>query len=224
MKSHVVPICLIFFFLSLHVQEIGEKNPPERIVVVEQGDTVVMDWAIFINGHIVDASVEMMARNVGAFCKETKYRPAVVTVGKRGENALFPNAVEREILGMRVGEQKLIEVYPPDAYGYWDEQKVIKVSEEEYFKRTGCVQGHSLPFDGYAYLDLNHWLSVNATTETVSRSAVEGDVHVGALVMYQGGCCVVLEVRGDEVVLDVDPYVFMFKIRVIYIEEAVQKI
>jgi peptidylprolyl isomerase len=204
---------------------------------VGAGDTVVINYIISINGVIVETSLEDIAQRANIFDAERTYEPLVIIIGGTPEEgAVAPKAVERELLGMKVGDEKTIRLYPLEAYGYFDPDKVLPpMSLEEFIEETGYepVKGESYQVGNTVFhvyevtaehviLDFNHRFAVNATEEVVSRAEFEqsAEARVGNVVMYKGEYAIVIAVTETEVVLDVNPAVFEFKVEIIQIREA----
>jgi FKBP-type peptidyl-prolyl cis-trans isomerase 2 len=200
------------------------------------GDTVVMDYTTSLNGIIVDTSIETIAHQAGVYYKDRTYEPLVIIIGgKSGEDPIAPVAIERELLGMKVGEEKTIRLYPLDAYGYWDEEKVVPMPIDEFKAEFGIdpVQGESVQMGRYVVnifqvtedevmLDFNHRFAVNPNEEVVSKEEFEknAEARVGNLIMYQNQYAIVIEVTDTDVILDVNPSVFEFKIEIIQIKKS----
>lgn len=72
----------------------------ETVVFVESGDTVTLDYALAVDGNIVDSSFD-------------KNQPFVFIAGSGQAIKGFDNAV----LGMKVGEERTFSVQPEDGYG-----------------------------------------------------------------------------------------------------------
>lgn len=203
---------------------------------VGPGDTVVLDYTISLNGVIIDTSIEEVAQRANIFDEERTYEPMVIMIGgKPGESAVAPLAVEKALLGMKVGEEKVIQVYPMEAYGYWDPKKVVPMSKEEFITESGLdpVEGQTyqwgnLSFTIYqitedeVFLDFNHRFAVNPNKKVLSRAEFEqgAEAYVGNLVIHEGQYAIVIEVTDTEVVLDMNPSIFEFKIEIIQIKQA----
>jgi FKBP-type peptidyl-prolyl cis-trans isomerase 2 len=200
------------------------------------GDTVVLDYTTSLNGIIVDTSIESIAHQAGVFYKDRTYEPLVIVIGgKSGEDPTAPVAIERQLLGMKVGEEKTIRLYPMDAYGYWNEEKLVPMPIDEFKAEFGTdpVQGESVQIGNYVVnifqvteddvmLDFNHRFAVNPNKQVVSREEFEknAEARVGNLIMYQNQYAIVIEVTDTDVILDVNPSVFEFKIEIIQIKKA----
>lgn len=203
---------------------------------VGAGDTVVIDYTISINGVIVDTSIEEIAQKANIFDQEKTYEPLVIVIGgEPGGNAVAPLAVERQLLGMKVGEEKSIRLYPMDAYGYWDSRKKVETSLEEFVQETGLepVEGQTYQWGNLFFnilevtedtvvLDFNHRFAVNPTETAVPREEFEqgAEPYIGNQVMYKGQFAIVIEVTDTEVILDVNPALFEFKVEIIQIKKT----
>lgn len=200
------------------------------------GDTVVLDYTISLNGVIIDTSIEEVAQKANIFDEERTYEPLVIVIGgKAGESGVAPLAVEKAILGMKVGEETTVRVYPLDAYGYQDPQKRVRMSKEEFITETGLdpIEGQYYQWGNAFFtiyevtedeigLDFNHRFAVKPNRTVVSRAEFEqgAEAYVGNLVVYQGQYAIVIEVTDTDVVLDVNPALFEFKIEIIQIKQA----
>lgn len=200
------------------------------------GDTVALNYTTSLNGVIIDTSIEKIAHQANVFYQDRAYEPLIIIIGgKSGEDPVAPVAIERQLLGMKVGEEKTVRLYPIDAYGYWDERKLVPMPIEDFKAEFGIepTQGKSVQVGNYVVnifqvtdeeviLDFNHRFSVNPNKVTVSREEFEKDAEarVGNLVMYQGQYAIVIEVTDSEVILDVNPSVFEFKIEIVQIKKA----
>lgn len=203
---------------------------------VSAGDTVVLNYTISINGIIVDTSIEEIAQKANIFDQERTYEPLVIVIGgEPGGNSVAPLAVERKLLGMKVGEETTVRLYPLEAYGYWDERKKVEMSLEEFIQETGYepIQGQTYQWGNVSFhilevtedtvaLDFNHRFAVRPNKETISREEFEqgAEAYVGNQVMYKGEFAIVIEVTDTEVVLDVGPALFEFRIEIIQIKKS----
>ena len=83
---------------------------------VKRGSLVVMDYEVrLLSGKVVDSS-----QKAGA--------PARFVCGQ----GLFPKPVEEEIIGLKKGEKKVIEVHPKYTYGDYDPKKILLVAQERF--------------------------------------------------------------------------------------------
>ncbi|KYK31944.1 MAG: hypothetical protein AYK18_05625 [Theionarchaea archaeon DG-70] len=203
---------------------------------VGPGDTIVLNYTISINGVIVDTSIEDIAQKANIFDQDRTYEPLVIVIGgKSEEGTVAPPAVEEKLLGMKVGEEIVIRVYPHEAYGYWNPQKLVNMSIQEFTEETGLdpIVGQTYQLGNtfftiyqvtkeQVYLDFNHRFAVKPNEEVVPREEFEqsAEARVWNLVMYKGQYAIVIEVTDTEVILDVNPAVFEFKIEILQIKKA----
>ncbi|MBU7023306.1 MAG: FKBP-type peptidyl-prolyl cis-trans isomerase [Theionarchaea archaeon] len=200
------------------------------------GDTVVIDYVLSINGTIVDTSIEQIASKANIYDKDRTYGPLTIVIGGNpGQEAVAPPAVERALLGMKVGEEEILQMYPLDAYGYWKEENVVKMNRQEFETNSGIEPqvGETYQWgerrftvyqltDEFIWLDFNHRFAVIPNKVTIPREEFEenAEARVGNVVAYQGQYAVVMEVTDTEVVLDVNPAVFEFKVEIIGLKKA----
>ena len=205
--------------------------------IIGPGDTVVINYTISLNGVIIDTSIEEIAHRADIFDQERTYEPLVIMIGGTpGESAVAPYAVERELLGMRVGEKKTVRLYPYEAYGYFDQSKLLEMDKEEFIRDSGIenleegqtYQMGTLVFTIYEVtedmvkLDFNHRFAVIANEVVIPREEFEktAQVYVGNEVSYQGQRAIVIRFTDTEVILDVNPSVFEFVVEIIQIRKV----
>jgi len=88
----------------------------ENELKVKRGYLVVMDYEVrLLSGKTVDSS-----KKAGA--------PARFICGQ----GLFPKPVEEEIIGLKKGDKKTIEVHPKHTYGDYDPKKILLVAQERF--------------------------------------------------------------------------------------------
>lgn len=81
--------------------------------IIEIGDRVTLTF----EGKLEDGQI---------FLKNDK-NPLMIEVGK---NQIFP-ALERELVGMKIGETKTITLKPNDAFGDYDENLLLSIPREK---------------------------------------------------------------------------------------------
>ena len=85
--------------------------PSARLVMI--GDTVVVDYiGSFENGSVFDTNIESEARKAGIYNPLRKYEPFSFSVG----SGMVISGFDKGVLGMRVGENKIIVVPPEEGY------------------------------------------------------------------------------------------------------------
>jgi len=95
-----------------------KKAPP----VVKKGSLIYLDYVARTkeDGEIFDLTIEDVAKEEGVFKENARYEPILVAVG---HNWLL-EAIEEELVGMKVGESKRIEVPPERGAGPRDPKKI----------------------------------------------------------------------------------------------------
>lgn len=90
----------VFCFLALGFFLMGSAHAQER---VEKGKQVSLEYTLMIDGQEVETT-----------------KDAQPLVFEPGEQMLIPG-LEKELLGMKVGEEKTVRVFPEEAYGERDD-------------------------------------------------------------------------------------------------------
>ncbi len=151
------------------VTEIPEKEEIIDVDIVNRGDFVLID----VCGQVKDTgksfylTIEDVAKKEGVFREDGIYKPDLVIVG---ESFQLP-ALEDELIGMKVGETKTVEISPEKAYGPKDAKKIKFVSQKKFSKagvkpepgkrvRMGNQIGTVIKVaGGRVQIDLNHPLA-----------------------------------------------------------------
>ncbi len=146
-----------------------EKEEIVDVDLVNRGDFVFID----VLGRIKDTgksfylTMEDVAKKEGVFREDGIYEPDLVIVG---ESFQLP-VLEDELVGMRVGETKTVEIPPEKAYGPKDAKKIKFVTLKKFSKagvkpeagkrvRIGKQVGTVLKVaGGRVQIDLNHPLA-----------------------------------------------------------------
>lgn len=105
---------------------------------VQDGLVVSMEYTLTVDGEILDSS-----RDAGPLQFLT------------GHNNIIPG-LEREMMGMRVGESKNVVVLPADGYGEYDEDAFMEAPRSEFPKDMEIELGMEL---GIADEDGNHQMA-----------------------------------------------------------------
>ncbi|MFX0161869.1 MAG: FKBP-type peptidyl-prolyl cis-trans isomerase [Candidatus Hodarchaeota archaeon] len=151
------------------VTETPEKEEIVNVDIVNRGDFVFID----VIGRLKDTeksfylTIEDVAKKEGVFREDGIYKPDLVIVG---ESFQLP-ALEDELIGMRVGETKTVEIPSEKAYGPKDAKKIKFVSLKKFSKagvkpepgkrvRMGSQIGTVVKVaGGRVQIDLNHPLA-----------------------------------------------------------------
>jgi FKBP-type peptidyl-prolyl cis-trans isomerase 2 len=106
---------------------IGEPQKPPvntsntTVAVAKLGDTVAVDYTLRLaNGSIIDSSVLDDAKTGGIFDSRRDYQPLVFQI--KDNNGLI-KGFTAGVVGMKVGETKIVTVPPEQGYGVWDPTK-----------------------------------------------------------------------------------------------------
>lgn len=94
--------------------------------IVENGQVVSMEYTLKVDGEILDSSSEA--------------GPLQFLVG---HDNIIPG-LEKEMLGMKIGESKEVIVSPADGYGEFDESAFVDVSRSEFPEDMKIEQGIEL--------------------------------------------------------------------------------
>ncbi len=95
-------------------------------MVVDWGDLVVFDYALFINesGNLIlyDTTNETLGKTW--HLARTTYKPMSIIISKN--NGMIP-ALNFALIGMKEGEGKSYILSPEEAFGKWDENKTLSL-------------------------------------------------------------------------------------------------
>lgn len=126
-------IALILLAAVLVVMMYLSYNTGESVVKV--GDTVTMNYTgKFLDGEVFDTSDPEIANISGIYEPGRSYRPLEFTVG----SGMVIEGVDRGVLGMKVGESKILTIPPDMAYGEPDPARiqVIPLVDETPIEQT----------------------------------------------------------------------------------------
>jgi FKBP-type peptidyl-prolyl cis-trans isomerase 2 len=80
---------------------------------VKTGDNVSVDYTGSVNGKIFDTSIDSVAKENNLSVSNRTYKPIQFTVGK----GQFIKGFEEGIIGMKLGESKMLTIPPEKGYG-----------------------------------------------------------------------------------------------------------
>ena len=112
---------------------------------VEQGTLLYVDYVgrTKEDGVIFDLTIEEVAKEEGLYKEDGTYEPMLVCIGW---NWLL-TALEEELVGMKVGETKTIEVPPEKGAGPRDPKKIKLIAKTKLAKHgTRPVKGEEIKF------------------------------------------------------------------------------
>jgi FKBP-type peptidyl-prolyl cis-trans isomerase 2 len=112
---------------------------------VKQGTLLYVDYVgrIKQDGLIFDLTIEEIAKEEGLYKEDGTYEPMLVCIGW---NWLL-TALEEELVGMKVGESKTIEVPPEKGAGPVDPKKIKLIAKTKLAKHgTRPIKGEEIKF------------------------------------------------------------------------------
>jgi len=104
--------------------------PPEQQVTnttayAKAGDKVSVDYTLKLaDGSVLDTSLESVAKESGTFVISRKYQPLTFVTGP---NSGLISGFNNGVMGMKVGETKLVVIQPKDGYGETDPSKINSI-------------------------------------------------------------------------------------------------
>ena len=112
---------------------VGEKS----LVYIDYSATTKDDGVVF------DTTMEAVAKDSGIFRENDRYEPMLVAIGW---NWLL-GALEEELIGMKVGDFKTVEVPPEKGAGPKDPGKVKMIAKTKLAKhKTRPIKGEQITF------------------------------------------------------------------------------
>lgn len=119
----IVRILLLLFLLTAGcISERESEGVDQAELVLESGDFVTMDFTVTVKetGEVFATTYADVAQNPDVektemFIAPDNYEPLSFTIGA---GQIFP-ALERGMMGMKIGDTKTISLAPKDAYGEW---------------------------------------------------------------------------------------------------------
>ena len=101
--------------------------------VVEQGSLIYIDYVgrTKDDGKVFDLTLEDVAKEEGLYKEDGYYEPMLVAVGWNW----MLQAIEEELVGMKVGESKTIEVPPEKGAGARDHSKIKQIAQTKLRKQ-----------------------------------------------------------------------------------------
>ncbi len=147
----------------------------QRSDVVEKGDLVKINYTIKVLEEggkevVYDTTLEEVAKQAGIYREDRRYGPVWVIAGV----GKLIDALDKAIVGSRVGEKKVVIAKPEEAFGVYDKSKVVVVSRKrlrEYLggnkpirvgmevEINGNVGKVTKVTDRFVYIDFNHPLA-----------------------------------------------------------------
>lgn len=126
MKRTAILLCILFAIISNGC--IG-NDPNLSQQVVKSGDYITVDYTgRLADGTVFDTSVEEVAIESQVYTPQREYKPLGFVAGAGMMISGFDNAV----IGMAVGEEKVVTIPPEDAYGPCYAELVIDVPQDDF--------------------------------------------------------------------------------------------
>jgi len=121
------------------------KSAAEGETVVGEKSLVYIDYSATTkdDGVVFDTTMPGVAKDSGIFKENDRYEPMLVAIGR---NWLL-GALEEELVGMKVGDSKTVEVPPEKGAGERDPSKVKMIAKTKLAKhKTRPVKGEQITF------------------------------------------------------------------------------
>ncbi|TFG13088.1 peptidylprolyl isomerase [Candidatus Thorarchaeota archaeon] len=138
-----------FYFASgidMADKKSGKKKTSKKSEnVVKENSLVYVDYVgrTKEDGEVFDLTLEDVAKEEGVYKEDDRYEPMLVAVGW---NWLL-KAIEDELVGMKVGEKKTVEVPPEKGAGPRDPKKVKKIAIAKLAKQgIQPIKGEKITF------------------------------------------------------------------------------
>jgi peptidylprolyl isomerase len=114
---------------------------------VKPGDKVHVDYTgKFENGTVFDTSREDIAKQAGTYVEGRKYVPLTFVAG----SGQVIQGFDRGVIGMKVGDEKTLTIPPEEAYGKYDEARIMVIPIGE----LNLTNQSKLPEAGQTYQDM----------------------------------------------------------------------
>jgi len=152
----------------------AKKAAPNVETVVKEMSMVYLDFTASTKdtGTIFDTTHLEVAKEEGLFRENDRYEPALVVVGW---NWLLA-AVEEELVGMKIGDSKTIEVPPEKGAGVRDPTKVKKIAKVKLAKQGAKgYKGEEIKFGnerGVVTTDLGRTVRVDFNSPFAGKTLV----------------------------------------------------
>ncbi|MFX1533603.1 MAG: peptidylprolyl isomerase [Promethearchaeota archaeon] len=152
----------------------SEESKKTSEETINEGDYVLVDYIGKYEDEsgkkrIFEVTIEEEAKTAGVWQKDIIYQPELAIIGKPG---FLVKGLENALLGMKIGEQKIIEVDPEDGFGKREAgnleripvQKLRKMQVEKIqpgarVRIKGKIGHITTVSQGKALIDFNHPLA-----------------------------------------------------------------
>jgi len=127
-------LILIVFIILLSVYFI--KN----YLGIGEGDKVKVDYSLYVEDKLFQTTLIEDAKLAEVYDEKITYKPFEFVIGTNSVLKKFEDTIRK----MNVGEEKTIELLPSEAYGEFDEKKVIKgLRKEVIINKTSFIDLNS---------------------------------------------------------------------------------
>ena len=124
---------LVMFLFGIFLFGCLQPEPPVEEPTAYYGDTAFVDYILWIDGDIVDTSLEEVARENEIYTPFRDYAPLEVKIILGEENPYIDGFV-KAIVGMKENETITVDIPPGEAYGEYDEG--LSYSRERYYNKS----------------------------------------------------------------------------------------
>jgi len=97
---------------------------------IAKGDMIKLDYTgrTKDDGIIFDTTIESIAKKEGIYDEKVIYKPFTLIIGKKW----LPEGLEEQLIGMKEGEKKIIEVEAKKGFGLRDRSKIRLIQRREF--------------------------------------------------------------------------------------------
>lgn len=168
---------LVMFLFGIFLFGCLGPEPPVEEPIAYYGDTAFVDYILWIDGEIVDTSLEEVARDKDIYTPFRDYAPLEVKIILGEENPYIDGFV-KAIVGMKENETITVDIPPGEAYGEYDEG--LSYSRERYYNKSAF---ETLP---RAYFEERNITIKNGTvfTTDIGRVFIEEFDNETVTIMY----------------------------------------
>ncbi|PAV11444.1 peptidylprolyl isomerase [Methanosarcina spelaei] len=102
----------------------AEDITKDTSINIENGDTISVNYVGKLeDGTIFDTSVKEVAVEAGIYIQMRNYEPLTFTIGE----GQMIKGFDEGVVGMQVGEEKILTIPPEEAYGEYREEFVREI-------------------------------------------------------------------------------------------------
>ena len=184
--------------------EAGEAN------YVDLGDVVSVDYTGRFKGNnsVFDTSIEDVAKKEGVYEEWRIYDPLKLIIG---QSDLLPG-FEEALIGMRVGEEKTVEISPEDGYGEYDPTKIVFVNRTQQIPKVIPIDYAAFreafetdPVVGEYYETVDSLWPLKVLNVSGGMVYAEQEAEVGITFAGMFGEAVIVEITDESILVREDP-------------------